>query len=115
MSTLVRSESDYDLTKYDLDSLLQKIVTAIGPRAESIYVFGSAATREFTRHSDIDLIIVCSTNHPFVERPKLFADLYSIYPNLDLLVYTQEELERQLADSSVGFWKSVRLSMKKLK
>ncbi len=112
MSSLVRLNSNFDLTHEKLEFILQKIFVATQNRVEKAYVFGSAATGDFSRNSDIDLIFIQSTTTPFTERALVFSDLFDIYPRLDILVYTQAEFERQLADSNVGFWKSVRLSLR---
>jgi len=42
--------------------------------------------------SDLDLIIVADTTRPFFERFKDFAGLYDVWPRLELLIYTPEEL-----------------------
>lgn len=115
MSSLIKESTQFRLTPERLDAVLQSITENLLGRVQSLYVFGSAALGTISEDSDIDLILVVnSAKTPFVQRAFEFADLFEVYPKLDLLVYTQEELDRELADSSVGFWKSVRLSMKKL-
>ncbi len=82
---------------------------------EAAYIFGSASTGAYRENSDIDLIFVKDGNlGPFVERALLYDDILDLFPRMDILVYTPQELEQQLADSDVGFWKSVRLSMKRI-
>lgn len=114
MSTLIRQTSSSDLTNFDVDELLARIADTVRGRALAAYVFGSVATGTFTRNSDIDLIIIAETSENFAERGLKFKDLFDTYPAIDLLVYTPDEFSRQLADSSVGFWKSVRLTMRQL-
>jgi len=114
MSSLVRLDSEFDLDKDKLDKILDNIRVALEKRVECAYVFGSAAIGNFSRHSDIDLILIQKTKQPFTERALDFKDLLDIYPRLDLLVYTPDEFEAQLTDSSVGFWKSVRESLRPL-
>ncbi len=113
MSSLVRYESDFDLTKLDLDKLEAQLIQALRGRVEQAYVFGSFANRTVDNSSDIDLILVVQTHTPFVKRGLDFEDLFDIHPNLDILVYTPSELKRQLEDA-VGFWKSVKSSMRQI-
>ncbi len=89
------------------------LVDRLRGRVDAAYVFGSYGTPAFKPGSDVDLILVMETELPFVERPRLFADLYQLYPVLDLLVYRADELERLLGEP-VGFWASVRDSMRPL-
>jgi len=91
----------------------EKLCAALRGRVKRIFVFGSYGTEAFRPGSDIDLILVCETDLPFVERPRLFEDLYRIYPRLDLLVYTEEELAQQLSESA-GFWASVKAGLREL-
>lgn len=98
-----------------LEVALNEIKSKLTGRVAAAYVFGSAATGSVSPESDIDLILVVDKpKAPFVQRAFEFTDLFEIYPNLDILVYTQEELDHQLADSSIGFWKSLRLTMKQI-
>ena len=53
------------------------------------------------------------TDVPFVERPRLFDDLYQLQPNLDLLVYLPSEFENFLRETT-GFWASVKENLRKL-
>lgn len=115
MSSLVTEKSKFHLTADRLQQVLSDLKLALRGRVKAAYIFGSAAEGTISPESDIDLILVCgSITEKFVERPLAFADLFQIYPKLDILVYTQAELDQQLADSATGFWKSVRLSMRKL-
>ena len=75
-----------------------RLCAMLAHRVEAAYVFGSYGTREFGPESDIDLILVRHTELPFVERPRLFNDLYQLHPRLDLLVYLPGELEALLAE-----------------
>lgn len=84
-------------------------------RVQAAYIFGSASVGNLHSDSDIDLIMIqANPTCPFVQRGREFLDLLECFPKLDLLVYTTEELERQLADSRIGFWKSVRESLKQI-
>lgn len=93
------------------ETFLQDLAERLSGRVQGAYVFGSYATGGFSPGSDVDLILVTGTDLPFVERPRLFADLYELFPRLDLLVYRPEELEA-LLEAPVGFWKSVSKSMR---
>lgn len=115
MSSLIKERSSFQLNPEKLDSVLEQIKHRLNGRVESAYIFGSASEGTFNADSDIDLILIVENDSvPFLKRAEEFIDLYEIWPKLDLLIYTQQEFEMQLADSDVGFWKSVRLSLKKI-
>lgn len=115
MSSLIRESSHFFLTTERLSSVIDSIGQKLKGRVTAAYVFGSASTGEITPESDIDLILIKEfVTCPFPQRAMEFADLFEVYPKLDILVYTPAELEQQLADSELGFWKSVRQSMKKI-
>jgi predicted nucleotidyltransferase len=60
-------------------------------------VFGSLATGGSTRRSDLDLIVVLSTKKRFLDRyDDLLSEITLAIPgrDVDLLIYTPEELER---------------------
>jgi hypothetical protein len=59
--------------------------------AERAVLFGSYARGDADLLSDVDLIIVCRTSRPFVERFRAFVDVLDAFPGADLLVYTPEE------------------------
>jgi predicted nucleotidyltransferase len=83
----------------DLEELRRRIAPHVR-RARRVIVFGSVARGEADAGSDLDLIIVADTARPFFERFKDFAGLYDLWPRLDLLVYTPEELERMAAEDN---------------
>ena len=115
MTSLIRNQSQFQLDGQKLVAILSEMKLKLQGRVRSAYVFGSASTGTINSDSDIDLILVVeATSTPFVERGMEFRDLFDVYPKLDLLVYTQAELDQQLADSQTGFWKSVRLSMRSI-
>lgn len=94
----------------ELKSLFQN---ALKGRCEKAYFFGSIGKGNPSPTSDIDLIIITNSSTPFIDRPKEFDFLYEIYPKIDLLVYTPEEYEK-LSKVDVGFWKSVKESLKEI-
>jgi predicted nucleotidyltransferase len=115
MSSLIQEASESHLSAEKLKVYLDLIKSKLQGRVREAYVFGSASEQSISPESDIDLILVKDqTTEPFVKRAFEFLDLFEIFPRLDILVYTPEELAAQLADSDTGFWKSVRLSMKKI-
>ena len=82
---------------------LQEVKRRIAPhvqRAIKVVAFGSVARGESDAWSDLDLLIVADTSRPFFERFKDFAGLYDVWPRLDLLIYTPEELERMVAEEN---------------
>lgn len=115
MSSLIRDNTLFRLNPERLERIIEQISKKLNGRVLKAYVFGSAATAEISEDSDIDLIlVVANSNRPFVQRGFDYLDLFEIYPKIDLLVYTENELAAQLADSQIGFWKSVRESMREL-
>lgn len=91
----------------------ERLCFCLRGRVERAYIFGSFGTDAFRAGSDIDLILVCDTGFPFVERARQFTDLYALYPRMDILVYTAAELEAQLKET-VGFWASVKTNLREL-
>ena len=84
---------------WDLDELRWRIAPHV-QRARKVIAFGSVARGEADAWSDLDLIIVADTARPFLERFKDFTGLYDVWPRLDLLVYTPEELAQMIADDN---------------
>ncbi len=80
-------------------------------RVSEAYIFGSFNTGNFNRFSDVDLLLVCDTERPFIERGIDFFDIYDLVPATDILVYTPEEFRVIMHEESTGFWKSVKESM----
>jgi predicted nucleotidyltransferase len=112
MSSLGYDQSQFKLTPERLKLALDKIKLKLSGRVQAAYIFGSTASNTFNYESDIDLILIVEkSDTPYVQRPFAFIDLFDIYPKIDILVYTPEEFQAQLADSSVGFWKDVRESL----
>ncbi|MCC5805858.1 MAG: nucleotidyltransferase domain-containing protein [Opitutales bacterium] len=93
------------------EGFLTEVAGRVRGRVRRAYVFGSYGTAAFRPGSDVDLILVAETDRPFVERPRLFDDLYDLYPRLDLLVYTPGEFDRLIKEPT-GFWASVRESLR---
>lgn len=79
-----------------LAETLEGIVAALArrPEVQQVILFGSYAEGRADLLTDLDLLIVIESPHDFVTRTaELYRDLESSV-DLDLLVYTPEELER---------------------
>jgi predicted nucleotidyltransferase len=87
------------LSLRDLDELRRRLAPHLRPALRAI-AFGSVARGEADDWSDLDLIVVARTSRPFFERFRDFAGLYDVWPRLDLLVYTPEELDRMLEEGN---------------
>lgn len=74
---------------------IQRVVAAACRRggARRALVFGSYARGTADAASDLDLLIVCETDLPFVERFRLFPEILDAFPGVELVVYTPGELE----------------------
>lgn len=109
-SILVKIERDplSGLTRKEYKELLKKRLQG---RAVEVYIFGSFNTPDFNRFSDIDLLLVCDTCKPFVERGLDYSDIQDMVPATDILVYTPDEFRKIMSEEPAGFWKSVRESM----
>ena len=80
-----------------LGEALDRIVSNLraSPDVERVIFFGSYARGKADLRTDLDLIVVMASPRPFLERT---AELYSRLEagiDLDLLVYTPEEWEKQ--------------------
>ncbi len=89
------------------EGLLNEISSALSGRCESAWLFGSFARNEERPGSDLDLIVVTETQRPFLERARDFNDLWSIFPAIDLLVYTPVEFAQIMQENAPGFRKTI--------
>ncbi len=83
--------------KYEakIPEIREKIIREIDP--EKIILFGSYAWGKPTEDSDVDLFIIKNSNEPRrVRQVSLRKKLFGSGVPMDLLVYTQEELNRRL-------------------
>lgn len=80
----------------------------INRAVDQAWLFGSLATQSTTPWSDLDVVIVKSSDITFIERPREFFDLYDLGIPIDLLVYTPEEFA-ELRDSDSPFWRQFEL------
>lgn len=83
----------------DLGELRRRLAPHLAPALKAI-AFGSVARGEADQWSDLDLLIVARTDRPFLERFKDFRGLYEVWPRLDLLIYTPEELDQMIAQDN---------------
>jgi uncharacterized protein len=65
---------------------------------ERAILFGSAARGDQHEGSDLDVIVVRSTDLPFVERPRALLEMLPPALAVDVLVYTPEEFARLSKD-----------------
>ncbi len=84
---------------------LEEIATRIRrehPKVQTVLLFGSFARGDFTPHSDVDVAILLSRNgEPFLARADVFMDYFADLPlDVNLLVYTREEIDRMLLEGS---------------
>lgn len=77
--------------------LKQRIIDAlVGKNLQRVIVFGSYARGDCDQYSGLDIIIVCDTQLPFVERFREFHQLFELPMAIELLVYTPQEFEKMV-------------------
>ncbi len=107
--SIVFTPESRNLVKQDRAALVERLQGFLRSKADKAYLFGSFAQNTHTPLSDVDLIVVQTTDLPFCDRAQALSGIYDIWPRIDLLVYTPEEFDRQLALADQGgFWKSVK-------
>ncbi|MBI4234253.1 MAG: nucleotidyltransferase domain-containing protein [Chloroflexi bacterium] len=67
---------------------------------KKVILFGSLATGRVGPASDIDLLIVQQTTTRFLDRPDHFIQELDIRVATDLFIYTPQELEQMVRESS---------------
>ena len=102
-----RPDPLYNRTK---DDFLKILKLTLEGKANKGYIFGSFNSDNFNSDSDIDIILIKETNLPFLKRYEDFTYILDLAPEIDLLVYTQEEFDRLIEDAT-GFWLSVKKSL----
>jgi predicted nucleotidyltransferase len=80
--------------RFALDDIRRVVLRACAREgAHKAILFGSYARGEADAFSDLDLVIVCDTSTPFLDRFRSFVDVLDAFPGTDLLVYTPAEYE----------------------
>lgn len=96
-----------DVSRLELEETdlpLRRFLAVLRPllrlhQARSAWLVGSRARGTAAPESDIDVIIVAPSKHPFVERFRDYLPaILSAGVGVDLLVYTSEEFERMRAE-----------------
>lgn len=85
------------LLKENLDNIVSVLSEKYG--AEKIILFGSMASGNVTKVSDIDLLIIKDTDKSFYDRLREVASLCDYNVGVDMLVYTPAEFEAELKEN----------------
>jgi len=74
---------------------IEKVARRLGDaaRAESVILFGSYARGNPSENSDVDFLVIASSDLPRFKRSRELYQLFKPYPfAMDILVYTPEEI-----------------------
>lgn len=76
---------------------LEKIITQLAdmPEVQRVILFGSYAAGQRDLFTDLDLLVVMSSQQDFISRTAQLYQQMRVGVDIDLLVYTPEEFERQ--------------------
>lgn len=96
------------------EGIIRQLQLLLKDRVYMAFIFGSFNTDRFHGNSDLDLILICRAEEPFVERGRSFLDLFESGIAIDLLVYTPEEWEQIQREKPIGFWKSAFATMRQI-
>ena len=80
---------------------IEQVAQSLGraARARRVILFGSHASGTARPDSDVDFLVVAESNLPRHKRSRDLYALFHPYPfPMDILVYTPDEVERQLRD-----------------
>lgn len=95
---------------------IEQVAETLGKaaRARKVILFGSHATGGARADSDVDFLVIAESELPRHKRSRSLYALFHPYPfPMDILVYTPEEVERQLRDGN-PFLTSVVMQGKEL-
>jgi len=113
----------------ELEAFLSSLLASEGDQVLSVVVFGSYARGDFTRHSDVDVLVVLrESSLPFLDR---LAELYEHTPRglIQPLAYTRAEVEKMFEAGNLlvldalregvalfdtGFWSELRARLEEL-
>jgi predicted nucleotidyltransferase len=86
-----------EILNQKINSAVKKIISNC-KEVEEIVLFGSLSKNRATVSSDVDiLIVVNSSSERFIDRPLKYKDFFeNIGLDLDIFVYTDEELKRNI-------------------
>ena len=76
-------------------------------KVKAVFLFGSCARGDYSPTSDIDLLIIKNSKERFIERPFEFPSLLNLHPNIDVIVYTEQEFEAVKSQAKQGFAKQM--------
>ncbi len=99
------------------EEFLEELCQCVSGKVNEAYIFGSFLTEDFGADSDLDLILICETQTPFMKRRLDFPELDNLGAPLDVLIYTPTEFEKLKSEgraANVGFWKSVVTNLKRI-
>lgn len=83
-----------------MDPIVKDIINQIKPfNPEKIILFGSYASGQTTKDSDVDLVVVKKTDQPFHERQKQIRLMLKTTTPVDIFVLTPEEFEQAKQDN----------------
>ena len=86
---------------------LKRILERHADRFQRAYVFGSVARGEQDEASDVDLLLVRTTQAAFFDRIREVMDLVLEIGAVDLLIYTPAELDELVTARRNGFLEQV--------
>lgn len=85
-----------------LDESLRRIIQQLSeiPAVEKVVLFGSYTAGRRDLFTDLDIIVIMQSDQTFIERSAAIYSLLQPAVDVDILVYTPEELQRM---SQSGF------------
>lgn len=90
-------EQHRSLYRAALDQALKEVTSFLSakPEVERIVLFGSYGAGRRDLFTDLDLLVVMSSDLDFVSRTAQVYSQIAVAVDLDLLIYTPEEFEEQ--------------------
>lgn len=78
-----------------MNPVVKDIIDQLQPyKPERIILFGSYASGQPTRNSDVDLVVIKKTTQSFLERQKHARSLIRTTTPVDIFIFTPDEYER---------------------
>ena len=95
------------LTEGDIQQIVARIVSGYSPPA--VAIFGSYAIGTATERSDLDILVIKATGHPWRGRAhQVRRLLFGVLSPLDVCVFTPEEFEEDVEEELSFGWVIVR-------